>query len=231
MELSQQEDVNLHWLLTGEGPKYYTKHDPNKAHPDTPIGELIRQSNLDFSLTRRIPVLGKVPAGPPGGESWVDYDAPDMLEELVATDDPFLIALEVHGSSMFPTLFEGDKVVMSPESTYSRGDIVVVEIEENSGDYQVKRLGQHTKSYTGILSDNFLHFEPQRYPSEVVHIRGKVIKVVRTPKRQVVGGDEALLHFYQSPVMHEVIDLLPQLSETALDLFIDHLKKMVKAGM
>jgi SOS-response transcriptional repressor LexA len=180
-QLADQTGVSLDWLLLCEGPK---------LRPDAGAG-------------RRIPILGRVPAGPSGGGAWDVYDAPDVYDAFDDGLEPdHTIALRVMGESMFPTLWDGDLVVVSVNGqSWRNGDLVIAEIEEHSEDYLVKRLGQDRGGEITLLSDNFLHYDPLTFPSEKVEIRGSVVRVVRTPTRQSPHqpDTEPLVEFYQSP--------------------------------
>lgn len=198
--VAQKEGLSIDWLLTGKGPKFLPQEPGKKKRPAT------RQA-------RRIPILGKIPAGPPGGQRWSEYDAANLLDDLTGIQDQDIIALKVHGDSMFPTLFDGDLVVMTPHGTPANGDLVVAEIQGSGQDYQVKRLGQATRQETTLISDNFLHFPPMSYPAGQAHIRGRVIRVIRTPSRRSPHrhGNEGLMEFYQNETIQKIIERLPEL--------------------
>jgi hypothetical protein len=68
--------VSLSWLMLEEGPM---------ERPSAEAG-------------RRIPILGRVPAGPPGGGAWDVYDAPDVYDTFDDDREPgHAIALRVMG--------------------------------------------------------------------------------------------------------------------------------------
>lgn len=227
--VARKEGVSLDWLLTGNGAKYPPKIKARKGrtpreNSDTPEAA---------PSPHRIPILGKVPAGPPGGEYRVEYDAPDLLEELAAEVDDSQIALQVHGDSMFPTLLDGDRVVASLGATCEPGDLVVVEIGERSGEYQIKRLGRRRGKEVTIISDNFLRYEPQVFANGEAHLRGRVVRVVRTPTRRssYQPGDEAIGEFYRNPLIAQIIEALPSLSEAAQHVIIEHIRALAKAKL
>lgn len=216
--LSEVGQLNINWLLTGRGPKYQAEDTGKKKRTPT------RQA-------RRIPILGKIPAGPPGGQRWSEYDAANLLDDLTGIQDQDIIALKVHGDSMFPTLFDGDLVVMSPHGTPANGDLVVAEIQGSGQDYQVKRLGQATRQETILISDNFLHFPPQSYPATHAQIRGRVIRVIRTPSRRSPHrhGNEGLMEFYQNETIQQIIARLPELQPRDQEVIIGVIETLWKS--
>ena len=104
----------------------------------------------------------------------------------VPADDPDVIALQVQGESMYPTLFDGDHVLMSPNATWYEGDVVVAEVADGPEEFVIKRLGRMDDDDDGVMlvSDNFLRYPPRLYGKREVAIRGRVLRVIRTPSRR-----------------------------------------------
>ena len=214
-KIAERGQVSLNWLINGEGDKWLTQEsDVGESH-------------------RKIPVLGRVPAGPPGGQRWSEYDAQDVFETLTIKDDMDLIALEVQGESMYPTLFPGDKIVMTPNARWRTGDLVVAEIEGSGDDYQVKRLGRSSEKETVLISDNMLKFPPQSYEPKRVEIRGLVTGIMRRLERRGPGkyGDPEWAEVFNNPQIQKMIELLPHLSETAQMAILDNIKTFAKAKL
>ena len=211
IEVASQEDISLDWLLAGEGPRR------RKGRPVMSCGP--------------IPILGAVPAGHPGGQRWSEFDAADLLSELIVKDDPDVIALVVDGESMYPTLLPDDKVLMSTNMRFSSGDLVVAETEGATEDYQVKRLGKTTSKEVVLISDNFLQFPPKTFAPKDVQVRGRVFRVVRTPSNSVYGVSDELSEFYRNPMIQETLELLSRLSETAQVAFIESIRTFAKAKL
>lgn len=223
LRIAEVTGVSLDWLVHGSGPMWRGPSRVSDAG-DAPPSAI------------RVPVLGRVPAGPPGGAAWAIYDAPDVYDSFIRDVAPGrTIALRVMGDSMFPTLWEGDLVVtaVGDGNQWHRGDLVVAEIEEFSEDYLVKRLGQETRDQITLISDNFLHYEPLTLPRAQVEIRGVVLRVLRTPPRRAAPpADGAILsEFYQSPQMQEILQMLPELSPRALELVVAQVREMRKLEM
>jgi phage repressor protein C with HTH and peptisase S24 domain len=252
LKVAELEGVTSTWLLSGRSPKrkadavprelsrYLTEQGLDDEVQQTVAGYLEQlttsQKGMPESgaaLLRRIPILGKVPAGPPGSTQWVAYEAENLLEVLVDTSDPSLIALQVDGDSMFPTLFDGDHIIMSPEARVGSGDLVVAEIAHSGDRYQVKRLGKQAAEVVTLVSDNFLHFQPAEYPSADVQIRGRVIRVVRTPGRrtQTNHATMPMVEFYQSAPMQEALQLFTQLSAKGQQVAVEAIRAMVRGGI
>jgi len=146
----------------------------------------------------------------------VEHEAQDLLEIFLDEPDPNLIALRVMGQSMVPTLLEGDLVVMAPESAWHTGDIVVAEIPGLPEEYSIKRLGRVTRRQVTLISDNFLEYQPVTYIKPEVSIRGRVIRVVRTPDsrqepRYLV--DANLLELYRNPQIQRILEAVIGLRE------------------
>lgn len=215
--IAEKEGLTLDWLITGEGPKYKIPDLKKKRSPK--------------KAPARIPILGRVPAGMPGGQHWSEYEASDLLDNLTGIKDPDLIALEVEGVSMFPFLFPGDFVVMTPHGTWRTGDLIVAEIKGAAESYHVKRLGQEHNGTITLVSDNFLEYEPLTLPREKVDIRGRVVRVVRTPDRKSPfrHGEAYLAEFYRNAVIQDIVEMLPRLDTKMQDVVIAHIRALIEA--
>ncbi|MCK5296784.1 MAG: helix-turn-helix transcriptional regulator [Alphaproteobacteria bacterium] len=124
-----------------------------------------------------IPLIGFAQAGndgyfddagyPAGSEGWDGIDFPDVK-------DPNAYALEVSGSSMEPAYRDGDRLLISPESSIRRGDRVVVRTSE--GEVMVKELRRETAMQIELKSLNPEH--PDRtIPKEKVMWIARVLWV------------------------------------------------------
>ncbi len=87
--------------------------------------------------TRRIPVLGRVPAGIPV-EAITDIVDEIELDGRIAGDGYDYFALLVTGDSMYPEYRDGDVVIVRMQSTAETGDDVVAYI--SGSDATLKRL-------------------------------------------------------------------------------------------
>ncbi len=98
------------------------------------------QGNLNF----RLPILGRVPAGP------LDLAEPDIREDEISVDpqffgsraqDPELFGLRVNGDSMIEEgIYNGDIVVVRSQQTASDGEIVVARVEDEATVKRFKRI-------------------------------------------------------------------------------------------
>ena len=127
----------------------------------------------------RIPVLGYVAAGIPleAIEDIIDYEEID--EELARTGDFF--ALQVHGESMEPVLYEDDVVIVCKQPTADTGDIAIVLI--NGDEATIKKIKREREGVM-LIGYNTAVYEPHFYSNEEienlpVQILGKVIELRR----------------------------------------------------
>ena len=92
----------------------------------------------------QIPVLGTVPAGIPISaiEDIIDYEEIPKSWE----NQGEFFGLKIKGDSMYPTLENGDVVIVKKQSTADNGDTVIVMV--NGDDATCKR---YERSDTGIL--------------------------------------------------------------------------------
>ena len=216
--IAEARDASLDWLVRGVGPRRVASRTGDGYVAD--------------GAYRRYPVLGEVPAGPPGGWSLELED--DLIDTELDVRDDQAIALVVRGDSMYPTLFDGDHIVMSPNASWSTGDLVVAEVQGIAETYLVKRLGR-TRNHdeVALISDNFLGFEPLVVPVGDVEVRGRVEVVVRRPGRRehFQAGMPELLDFYLDPVLRELLEELHPLSETGRQIARDSIAAIRKAGV
>ena len=127
----------------------------------------------------RIPVLGRVVAGIPieAVEEILDYE--EITPELAATGEFF--ALQVKGSSMEPTLRDGDVVIVKKQPTVDSGDIAIVLV--NGNDATVKEIKESPAGIT-LISHNVAVYTPHFYSNHdieslPIQIIGKVVEMRR----------------------------------------------------
>mgnify|MGYP000958127748 CR=1 FL=1 len=126
----------------------------------------------------QIPVLGTVPAGIPMSaiEDIIDYEEIPKSWE----NQGEFFGLKIKGDSMYPTLENGDVVIVKKQSTADNGDTVIVMV--NGDDATCKR---YERSDTGImLIPNNSAYNPVFYTNEEIEalpltIIGKVIELRR----------------------------------------------------
>ena len=158
--LSKVFDVSEAWLLGYDVPR-------NKI-------EINEEENQGI----KIPVLGTVPAGIPitAVEDIIDYEEiPKSWENQWE-----FFGLKIKGDSMYPTLENGDVVIVKKQSTADNGDTVIVMV--NGDDATCKR---YERSDTGImLIPNNNAYAPAFYTNEEIEtlpltIIGKVVELRR----------------------------------------------------
>lgn len=215
IRLARETGTSLDWLLTGEGLKR-------------------RSTSGMRSELRRIPIVGRVPAGPPGGAAWAEYDAADIWDSLHDLPEEGILGLKVQGDSMFPTLFDDDLIIaaISDGHRWTSGELVVAEIEGASEDYTIKRLGPEDRERITLIPDNLLHYPVATYERDQVELRGHVLRVIRTPDRHGLGhlsdAELGLLEFYQCPQAQEIMELMPQLGAVARQVAMAQLREMAR---
>ena len=136
------------------------------------------KSNITISQGIKIPVLGSVPAGIPitAVEDILDYEE---IPQSWANQGEFF-GLKIKGDSMYPTLENGDVVIVKKQSTADNGDTIIVMV--NGDDATCKR---YERSETGImLIPNNNAYNPVFYTNEEIEalpltIIGKVVELRR----------------------------------------------------
>lgn len=126
----------------------------------------------------QIPVLGTVPAGIPitAVEDIIDYEEIPKSWE----NQGEFFGLKIKGDSMYPTLENGDVVIVKKQSTADNGDTIIVMV--NGDDATCKR---YERSETGImLIPNNSAYNPVFYTNEEIEalpltIIGKVVELRR----------------------------------------------------
>lgn len=134
--------------------------------------------SLSPSGSRRIPVLGSVPAGIPVEvvEDIVDYE--EIPESMARNGEYF--GLRVNGESMKPVFNDGDTVIIRKQDYADTGDYVVAMI--NGGEATLKRLKRFDDGI--ILIPNNPEFFPATYTNDQIEslpvcIVGKVVELRR----------------------------------------------------
>lgn len=116
------------------------------------------------------------------GQGRIDDGYPDEEYPIRLEADEFIY--EVHGSSMEPTLHDGDKVVVVAQSVIdSPNQIALVKI--NGEEAALKHVQVEDDGIT-LLGENYSVFTPRRYTSEqVIDLPVRIIGVVRMLIREL----------------------------------------------
>jgi len=126
----------------------------------------------DRPRVRRIPVLGRVPAGLPASEESVPDGFLSLDDSLAGAGN--LFALRVTGASMEGAgIHDGDYVIVRTDAVPDNGDIVVAIVD---GEYTVKRF---------FLTKNGVELRPEHDGFPVIRtkkaaVAGKVIGLYRS---------------------------------------------------
>lgn len=173
MQLAQM-GINIHWLVTGDGPMYL---DDDQAGAMPPIIKTDAKVPAGFEDAVMVPMTSlKVSAGP--GEEWGDGDLTGELVPVpkkIADRYPGVTfgAAEVRGDSMVPTLQDGEPAIFG--KGYIRGNGVYVLAVH--GDLLVKRLSfSPFEQKLQVISDN-PKYPIREIPADMdgVRILGKVL--------------------------------------------------------
>jgi repressor LexA len=105
-----------------------------KRVKDQARGLIVAGRRMAEDLTR-LPLLGSVPAGLPA-EAIAETEEFFSVDEAIAKRANF--ALRVKGDSMYPTLWEGDVILVQFTPTADNGEIVVASVDGD--DATVKKL-------------------------------------------------------------------------------------------
>lgn len=129
--------------------------------------------------TYRIPVVGRVAAGQPilAQEEIIDYEYID--ERLHKGGDQYF-GLVVKGSSMEPTIHDGDTIIVRVQETVENGQIAVVLVDGE--DATVKEV-KETEDGLTLIGHNVAVYAPHFYSREEVaklpvRIIGRVIQSI-----------------------------------------------------
>lgn len=149
---------------------------------DVDINDLANK-DLEVSAVANTPkngyvinVLGRVAAGLPIEAIENIIDTEEISSELAKTGEFF--ALQIHGDSMEPRMFEKDIVIVRKQEDAENGDIVIAMV--NGDDAVCKRLMKYAGGL-GLVSLNS-KYDPMMFSeddviSKPVKIIGKVVEV------------------------------------------------------
>lgn len=147
--------------------------EPHTATPAQPPARKVTH------YTYRIPVVGRVAAGQPilAQEEIIDYEYID--ERLHKGGDQYF-GLVVKGSSMEPTIHDGDTIIVRVQETVENGQIAVVLVDGE--DATVKEVKESEEGLT-LIGHNVAVYTPHFYSREEVEklpvrIIGRVIQSI-----------------------------------------------------
>jgi repressor LexA len=145
------------------------------------VSSIHSSSNFDNRKNAvAIPVLGRVAAGVPI-EAVTDIRGwEDVTAKMFNAKEYF--ALEIHGDSMEPRMYEGDVVIVKQQPDAESGDIVIATV--NGDDATCKRLVKYADSIAlvslnpkygpMVFSKEDVEQKPVRIIGKVVELRGKL---------------------------------------------------------
>jgi SOS-response transcriptional repressor LexA len=161
-------------------PSFREKLDRYVIRTGVGISDILRDG-AEIIMQNRLPVLGNISCGP--------------IEEAIEQSDVFQIApphlgaqpgdyfLESSGSSMEPTIYSRDLVLLRPGIDVSTGEIVAVQIFRDSSmsdcDSTLKRFYHQPGSDTVTLKADNPAFDPIEAPAALVRVVGVFRGLVR----------------------------------------------------
>lgn len=177
--------------LIGVDRSTYTRYETGVVQPDNDKLRMIsnilgvsidflldRKPTTEGSENRRIPLLGRVPAGMP-------IEAIEDVEEYIDIYPRFvkhgeLFALRVEGDSMEPDIHSGDIAIVEKQESIQNGEVAVVRV--NGEDVTVKKVKRVSDGL--MLIPNNPAYDPVFFSAaEVanlpVTIIGRVIEIRR----------------------------------------------------
>ncbi len=153
--ITKCKDINIDWLLTGEGEMFRKKQD-----------------TVEFVPAVAVPIISaQVPAGFPTMPPEDDYIEDYLYIPGVPKNS---YAVKVRGNSMYPTIKDGEYVIFVPCVELKNGDVVIVRNEWN--EVMLKRY-RVKDGEVFLTSDNPEY--PTVKPNGDYKIIGRVIKKVR----------------------------------------------------
>ena len=167
-QIAEALGTTTEYLLTGNGPKQ--KRAVSESDTALPKGA----EHIDLGTFHRIPILGRISAGPP-------LYAEQHIEGYTVTDlnsGAEYFALIVHGDSMNALgINDGYRLIVRRQDEVENGEVAVVMVGDE--DATVKRFYATGDTITLMPQSTNPEHQPQIYDATKTKIRviGKVVKV------------------------------------------------------
>lgn len=192
--IAKEFNVNIHWLLTGEGRSFFPSREVgvtgtqvvrSSVGDDDSLAPKSRQQDetaVNPGIFKMIPrAEARLSAGDGAlvlSEEFAESYAfrRDWLSR-VATSSDNVILMSVLGDSMYPTIQEGDMVMVDRGRDYPQSGKVFA-FTPGDNIVQIKRLESRGKNIR-IISDNSSIYQPFDLPSDQIRIIGQVIWFAR----------------------------------------------------
>jgi phage repressor protein C with HTH and peptisase S24 domain len=157
------ENVNLHWLVTGEEPEGK---------------EGLKKESFSY-----IPLVGAQLSGGKGSfivseevKEYCAFRTEWLFNSLGSPKGKYL--LSVTGDSMTPTIQNGDTVMLDTTATHIfDGNIYALRMDDT---ILIKRLALRPGEKVLVISDNKEEYEPYEATRKDIHVLGRIVWFART---------------------------------------------------
>lgn len=148
-QLSSIFNVNLNWLITGEGEMF------NRANLQQVMRQLEDAAQVQVELKRaesvRIPIVGSIAAGTPLEIMEVDPIEYITLDKSVTRFPKDYLCFRVDGDSMYPEIRNGDVVLICRHYDYDKLNRTICAVQLD-GENTLKRVHVNIRKRQTILN-------------------------------------------------------------------------------
>jgi SOS-response transcriptional repressor LexA len=173
-------NVNLNWLLTGEGPRQ--NWDMNSALKRLGL-EPVPLDEPEPARIIRLPIVGEIAAGTPLSIPDIEPVAYIPVDTAILPNAARCLAFRVSGDSMSPDIIHSDVVIICQDYDWEKLDKRIVAAQIN-GENTLKTLHLDHKHRQFILYPiNNRHHNPLIYnedDQDSVQILGSLVFLIRT---------------------------------------------------
>jgi transcriptional regulator with XRE-family HTH domain len=172
-KISRKGNVNVNWLLTGEGERYV--HNSEKV-------SVVNEGSVKYGKSRGkiVPLYSSVGCG--------DYMSWDVkAKEVVTTDQEVLFKVKARGDSMADYILDGDVLDVAPLTRKKDNQIVVVSFKSNPDEINSTakyiRWDYPDKDHVELKSRNF-RYDPTIVKKNEIYTVYKVKAIYRKIKSE-----------------------------------------------
>ena len=152
LEALSKDNINIHWLFTGNGSLYaqdefqeliqsnqapINSSNTNKTNPSIISPILYPASDQDFDPTRSItfPIVGEIAAGPPMEirDEWSQVGQIQLPVSFLPGSPKQYTVFQVNGQSMEPVIQHQDIVVIKSDESWENADGKIAVVRTDDG--------------------------------------------------------------------------------------------------